>query len=134
MVWRIWETSHGQPAALSMQCALRGLAGFCRGEQIFSVPLIRTKTKLAAVPVSVGRRRLTFVADTGARNTMIASEALGRLAPDDFQVRGATYMGFAGGERLRLVSPMNTPDRANVALPRSDYSSLAYTKDVSLTH
>lgn len=74
-----------------------GIAGLCRGEQAFSVPVRRTKTKLATVPVFVGRKRLVFVADTGAPNTMIASEALRRLAQDDFQSRGTTYMGFAGG-------------------------------------
>ena len=64
-----------------------GIAGICRGEQAFSVPVVRTKTKLATVPVFVGRKRI-FVVDTGAPSTMIASEASERRAPDDFQARG----------------------------------------------
>jgi hypothetical protein len=90
-----------EPAMDSRRSFLRtavcaGIAGLCRGEQAFSVPVRQTKTKLATVPVFIGRKRL-FVADTGAPNTMIASEALRRLAQDDFQSRGTTYMGFAGG-------------------------------------
>jgi hypothetical protein len=47
-----------EPAMESRRRFLRtaagaGIAGICRGEEAFSIPVIRTKTKLATVPVFV---------------------------------------------------------------------------------
>jgi hypothetical protein len=56
-----------------------GAAPFCRAADLW-LPITRTRTKLAVVPVFVGETRLNFVADTGAANSLIAAEALSRLA------------------------------------------------------
>jgi predicted aspartyl protease len=76
-----------------------GAASLCRAAEL-SLPVTRTKTKLAVVPVLVGETRLNFVADTGAANSLIALEALTRLAPGDFESRGVASQGFAGGQAI----------------------------------
>jgi predicted aspartyl protease len=89
-----------------------GAPSICRAAGLW-LPVTRTRTNLALVPVFVGETRLSFVADTGAANSLIASEALTRLDPSDFESRGATAQAFAGGQataqRIALRSVAISP-------------------------
>jgi predicted aspartyl protease len=74
-----------------------GAPSICRAASL-SLPVARTRTNLAVVPVFVGETRLSFVADTGAASSLIATEALTHLSPGDFERRGVTAQRFAGGQ------------------------------------
>ena len=74
------------------------LAQFCRAEPGLSVRFTRTRTRLVVVPVLVGATRLSFVLDTGSGSSIIATEAVERLAPGEFQVRGRMSVQFVGGK------------------------------------
>jgi hypothetical protein len=91
---------------------LGAAAACCRAAEA-SLPVTRTRTRLAVVPVFVGKTRLNFVADTGAANSLIALEALPRLHPADFEFRGVVTQTFAGGQattqRIALRSVAVTP-------------------------
>jgi predicted aspartyl protease len=89
-----------------LSCALCGpFAGFCQVEAGTVLPISRTKTGLAVVPVSAGRVTLRLVADTGASGLIISKEALSRLAPGDFVLHGAVSPAAAGGQaRGELVT------------------------------
>jgi len=77
---------------------LLSAAACCGQAEDLSLPVTRTKTHLALVPVTVGETRLNFIVDTGAGSSMIALEALKRLRPDDYELRGAVSQEFSGGK------------------------------------
>ncbi len=87
-------------------CALCGpFAGFSQVETGTILPMSRTRTGLAVVPVSVGRATLHLVADTGASGLIIFKEALARLTPGEFWLHGAVSSAAAGGQaRAELVT------------------------------
>jgi predicted aspartyl protease len=74
------------------------LTPLCRAEPGLSVRLTRTRMRHAVVPVLVGATRLRFVVDTGSTNSIIATEAVERLASEEFQARGRMSVQFAGGK------------------------------------
>ncbi len=72
-------------------------AALCSAEPAFSVHLTRTRTRLALIPLLVGDTRLSFVVDTGATNSIIATEALEKVGPGEFRDRGPMSVLFTGG-------------------------------------
>jgi predicted aspartyl protease len=73
------------------------LTGDLRAGPSVTLPLTRTKTRLATVPVTIGRTAANFVLDTGAGGSLVASEMLSRLPAEDFEIQAAGSVSASGG-------------------------------------
>lgn len=99
-----------------------GTASICRAADLW-LPITRTTTNLAVVPIFIGETLLHFVADTGAANSLIALEALTRLAPGDFESGGTSTQTFGGGQATAQTN--GTPVRRRFS---SDGVRLAFSR------